>query len=65
LAVVALLEAAAARKPVLMVFEDVHWSDPTSLELLDLFIDRAPTLRLLMIATFRPELHHPGSAARR
>ena len=65
LALVALLEAAAARQPLLMVFEDLHWSDPTSLELLDLLIDRAPTLRLLMIATFRPEFAPPGSAARR
>jgi class 3 adenylate cyclase len=59
LALVALLEAAAARQPVLMVFEDLHWSDPTSLELLDLIIDRAPTLRLMMIATFRPEFAPP------
>ncbi|MBV9530481.1 MAG: AAA family ATPase [Bradyrhizobium sp.] len=59
LAMVALLEAATARQPVLMVLEDVHWSDATSLELLDLCIDRAPTLRVLIIVTFRPEFAPP------
>jgi predicted ATPase len=38
-----------------MVFEDVHWIDPTSLELLDLIVDRVATLRVLLIITFRPE----------
>jgi class 3 adenylate cyclase/tetratricopeptide (TPR) repeat protein len=49
------VEGLAARQPVLMVFEDVHWSDPTTRELLDLLIDRVPTLRVLVIITFRPE----------
>jgi class 3 adenylate cyclase/predicted ATPase len=49
------VEGLAARQPVLMVFEDVHWSDPTTRESLDLLIDRVPTLRVLMIVTFRPE----------
>jgi predicted ATPase len=49
------LEGLAARRPVLMVFEDVHWIDPTSLELLDLIVDRVATLRVLLIITFRPE----------
>jgi class 3 adenylate cyclase len=47
--------ALAARRPVLMVYEDVHWCDPTTRELLDLLIDRVPTLRALVILTFRPE----------
>jgi hypothetical protein len=38
-----------------MVFEDVHWSDPTTRDSLDLLIDRVPTLRVLVILTFRPE----------
>ena len=38
-----------------MVFEDVHWSDPTTQESLDLLIDRVPTLPVLVIVTFRPE----------
>jgi predicted ATPase len=39
------VEGLAARQPVLMVFEDVHWSDPTTRESLDLLIDRVPMLR--------------------
>ena len=49
------VEGLAARQPVLMVWEDVHWSDPTTRESLDLLIDRAATLRVLVIITFRPE----------
>ena len=49
------IEGLAARQPVLMVFEDVHWSDPTSRESLDLLIDRVPALRVLVLITFRPE----------
>ena len=49
------LDGLAARLPVLMVWEDVHWSDPTTRESLDLLIDRLPTLRVLLILTFRPE----------
>jgi predicted ATPase len=49
------VEGLALRKPVLMLFEDAQWSDPTSLELLDLVIDRVATLPLLLITTFRPE----------
>ena len=56
---VAQVEGLAARQPVLMVFEDVDWSDPTSLELLDLLIDLAPDLPLLLIVTFRPEFAPP------
>jgi len=44
---------------VLMLFEDAHWGDPTSLELLDLIIDRVPALPLLLIVTFRPEFIAP------
>ena len=53
------VEGLAARQPVLMVWEDVHWSDPTTRELLDLLIDRVPTLRVLVILTFRPEFTPP------
>ncbi|MEM7255330.1 MAG: hypothetical protein AAF493_28350 [Pseudomonadota bacterium] len=42
-------------RPVLVVFEDLHWADPTSVELLEDLIDRAPALRALMIITTRPE----------
>ncbi len=56
---VAQVEGLAARQPVLMLFEDAHWSDPTSLELFDLIIDRVPALRVLLIVTFRPEFAPP------
>jgi len=58
-ALLAQLEGLATRQPVLMLFEDVHWSDPTSIELLDLIVDRAASLRLLLIVTFRPEFAAP------
>jgi class 3 adenylate cyclase/predicted ATPase len=56
---VAQVEGLAARQPVLMVVEDVHWSDPTSLELWDLMVDQVPALRVLLIITFRPEFAPP------
>ncbi|MBV9530899.1 MAG: AAA family ATPase [Bradyrhizobium sp.] len=49
------VEALARCCPVLMVFEDAHWSDPTSLELLTRVVDRIRTLKVLLIVTFRPE----------
>jgi len=49
------VEGLAVQQPVLMVFEDVHWSDATTRESLDLLIDKVPTLRVLVIITFRPE----------
>jgi class 3 adenylate cyclase len=49
------LVSLAARRPVLIVWEDVHWSDPTSLELLERIIDRAQSHRVLVVITFRPE----------
>jgi class 3 adenylate cyclase len=58
-ALLAQVEGLAAQTPVLMLFEDVQWSDPTSLELHDLIIDRVPALRVLLIITFRPEFTPP------
>ena len=58
-ALVAQAEGLAVRQPVLMIFEDVHWSDPTTRELLDLLIERAPSVLLLVIITFRPEFSPP------
>jgi len=43
------------------VFEDAHWIDPTSRELLDLTIDRVAQLPVLLVITFRPEFQHPWS----
>ena len=56
---VAQVEGLAARQSLLMLWEDIHWSDPTTLELLDLLIDRTATLRVLMILTCRPEFTPP------
>jgi len=54
------LEALAARqKPVLMVFEDLHWIDPSSHELLDRTIEGVANLPVLLVATFRPEFTPP------
>jgi predicted ATPase/class 3 adenylate cyclase len=53
------LEALTHSNPVLMVFEDAHWTDPTSLELFSRTVDRIRTLRVLLIVTFRPEFDPP------
>src|SRR6516165_2132317 len=53
------LAALAKRQPVLMVFEDLHWADPSSRELLDLMVERIERLPVLLIATFRPEFQAP------
>ena len=50
-----LIEAAARRQPGVMLFEDAHWADPTTLEVLDLLIDRVRTVPLLVVLTHRPE----------
>jgi class 3 adenylate cyclase len=53
------LAGLARRQPVLMVFEDAHWVDPTSLEVFGRIVDRIKTLPVLLIATFRPEFDAP------
>jgi class 3 adenylate cyclase len=58
------VEGLARQQPVVMVFEDAHWIDPTSRELLDLFVDRVRSLPILLIVTFRPE-SRLGPASRR
>jgi class 3 adenylate cyclase/predicted ATPase len=55
------LEALARIKPVLMIFEDAHWIDPTTRELVDLTIDRVARLPMLLVVTFRPEFQHAWS----
>lgn len=54
-ALVDLTEAAARRQPTVIMFEDIHWSDPTTLEVLDLLVDRARTIPLLVVFTHRPD----------
>jgi len=53
------VEGLSAREPMLMVYEDVHWSDPTTRESLDLLVDRLSERRILAIMTFRPEFSPP------
>ncbi len=53
------LEGLARRQPVVMVFEDAHWIDPTSRELLDLTVERIRSLPVLLVVTFRPEFQPP------
>src|SRR5262249_13323493 len=45
--------------PVLMIFEDLHWADPSSRELLDLTVEQIARLPVLLVATFRPEFQPP------
>ena len=49
------LQALARRQPVLMIFEDLHWIDPTSREVLDLTVERIAALPVLLVVTYRPE----------
>jgi len=58
-AIVAWLIETAERAPVLMAWEDLHWADPTTLEILGMLIEQAPTAALLVVATYRPELTPP------
>jgi class 3 adenylate cyclase/predicted ATPase len=53
------LQALIGQTPVLMLFEDAHWTDPTSLELLGRIVERLRGLRVLLIVTFRPEFEPP------
>jgi class 3 adenylate cyclase/predicted ATPase len=55
-ALIGLVVAEAERNPVLAVWEDVHWADPSTLELLDLFAQLTPAARILVLLIFRPDL---------
>src|SRR5262249_25749180 len=60
--IVAILLELAEQQPVLFILEDLHWTDPTTLELLNLLIDQTPTTAMLVLLTctpyFRPPWHH-------
>ena len=58
-ALTAQVGALSQSNPVLMIFEDMHWLDPTSLEVLGRSVDRLRTLGLLLIVTYRPEFEPP------
>jgi predicted ATPase len=53
------LSELAKTDPVLAIFEDAHWIDPTSRELLDLMVERVRALPILLMITFRPEFQPP------
>lgn len=53
--------ARAAAKPMLIIVEDLHWADPSTLELLTLVFDRQPAARILTVLTFRPDFVPPWS----
>jgi len=61
-ALVAWLCAEAKQQAVTYAWEDLHWADPSTLELLTLFLAQVPTTRLLAVLTFRPEFLPPWSA---
>jgi class 3 adenylate cyclase/predicted ATPase len=60
--IVAILLELAAHQPVLFILEDLHWTDPTTLEWLNLLIDQTPTASILVLLTcrphFQPAWHH-------
>jgi class 3 adenylate cyclase/predicted ATPase len=53
------LKMLCRQRPVLMVYEDVHWIDPSSRDLLDLEVERVARLPVLMVVTFRSEFQPP------
>lgn len=60
--IIAWLEAQARRTPVLLIVEDLHWADPSSLELIGLAVRRVAANRILMLITTRPDLTMPWPA---
>ena len=58
-ALTAQMEALSRKSPLLMIFEDAHWTDPTSLEVFGRTVDRIKILRVLLIVTYRPEFEPP------
>src|SRR5262249_53984005 len=60
--IVAILLELAERQPVLFIVEDLHWTDPTTLEFLGLLLDQTPTASMLVLLTcrphFQPAWHH-------
>src|SRR5262249_25374439 len=60
--IVAILLELAEHRPVLFILEDLHWTDPSTLELLNLLIDQTPTASMLVLLTcrpyFQPAWHH-------
>ena len=64
-ALVRYLAGFAQRQPLLMIFEDLHWTDATSREFLDLLVDRIEGMPVLLVATLRSEFQPPWTGLRR
>jgi TOMM system kinase/cyclase fusion protein len=60
-ALLTILLKIAAQQPVLFVMEDLHWVDPSTLELLNLLVDQGPTTRIFALFTCRPDFRPPWS----
>ncbi len=58
-ALVTVIEAMASRDPVLMTVEDLHWIDPSTMELLNLLIEHLRSARIVLLLTYRPEFVPP------
>ena len=52
----------AEQQPVLFIVEDLHWIDPSTLEFLNLVVDKSLTSRILILLTFRPDFHPPWTS---
>ena len=63
-AIVAWLLEDAERKPLYVVFEDLHWADPSTLELVSILVRRGEAARLLTLLSFRPEFELPWKPSR-
>lgn len=60
--VVALLLGLTEHQPAMLLVEDVHWCDPSTLEVVGMLLDQAPRARLLLLLTFRPDFQPPWPA---
>lgn len=58
-ALIAQLDLLSFEQPVLLLFEDIHWADPTSLEMLELVVERTQNTRVLSVLTYRPKFIPP------
>ncbi|MFP2932148.1 ATP-binding protein, partial [Pyxidicoccus sp. 3LG] len=63
-ALVALLQKEAARRPLVLVVEDVHWADPSTLQFLGVLLEHLADTRTCVLLTCRPDFHHPWAGGR-